>query len=194
MIPVLDPGVYELSVDGIEVAKRRLDQAVDHIYIGESCQHCPEAAHALKVLVRSCVPFYWTLKERTEGLVLFGDNSADFKPHSYSTFASTNAFSYVRDGTCQNLEREVHTYWKETCVKVGDLDHDCFDFDLGAHPDWDVANSDPTDTELDHAHRNSEVVLLFDDEQITVDLALVGSLDAGPPSEIRYQFGGACES
>ena len=64
-------------------------------------------------------------------------------------------------------------------MKVADLEHDCFDFDLAAHPDWEVVTSTPLDVELEHAHRNTEVVLLFDETQITVDLALVGAGSCG---------------
>lgn len=180
---MLAPSVYNLSIDGMEFATRRLDQAVDHLYIGDSCTHCPTGTHALKVLVRSCAPFSWTLTETRAGLVLTGDNSKDF---------STSTFQYIRDGTCQNLGLEVHTYWEETCVIVGDLEHDCFDFHLGAHPAWSVVRATKDDEELEHAHRNTEVVLLFDDTQIDVDLALVGSIGSGPQSDISIRFGGAC--
>lgn len=180
---MLAPSVYDLQIDGIEIAKRRLDQACDHYYFGEDCQLCPEDTHAVKVLIRSCIPFHWDLKEATVGQVLVGDNGEDF--------AGSN-FTYIRDGTCQHLGLEVHTYWEEACVKVADFEHDCFAFDLTAHKDYPVVISGPDDIEIEHAHRNTEVVLLFDDLQINVDLALIGSLNAGPPSEIHYKFGGAC--
>ena len=181
--PVLTPSVYNLSIDGIEYATRRLDQAVDHLYIGDSCTSCPEGTHHLKVLVRSCVPFSWTLKEATAGTMMIGSSDV----YDYLDF------SYIRDGTCQNLGREVRTYWKETCLDVADLEHDCFDYHLTAHPAWPVVQSRPLDVELDHAHRNTEVVVLFDAKQINVDLAMVGSIGAGPPSDIHFAFGGACE-
>ncbi|CAB9509428.1 Inherit from bactNOG: outer membrane autotransporter barrel [Seminavis robusta] len=183
---MLSPSVYLMSVDGVEVATRRLDQACDHYYIGDSCNVCPEGFHALKVLVRTCVPYFFTLQEATAGQVLVGDNS--------DQFSSDGFVSYIRDGTCQNLGLEVHSYWEESCVHVADLEHDCFAFDLGAHPNWPVVNPNNSgnETELDHAHRNTEVVIIFDDQQINVDLALVGSMDAGPPSEIHFTFGGAC--
>lgn len=187
---MLSPSVYDLSIDGVEIAAgRRLDQAVDHVYIGgDSCTHCPaDTHHKLKVLVRSCVPFAWTLREATAGLVLSSDNGQDFLSQN-----ENNNFSYIRDGTCQHLGLDVHTYWEETCVSVADLEHDCFEFYLGAHPAWPIVTSADEEEELVHAHRNTEVVLLFDTQQIEVDLALVGSMNAGPPSEINIRFGGAC--
>ena len=174
--------VFTHRVLSVEFATRRLDHAVDHIYIGDSCTHCSYGTHALKVLVRSCVPFLWTLSETSAGSVLKGDNRKDFD----------DTFRYDRDGTCQNLGADVHTYWEETCIHVGDLEQDCFEFTLDAHPAWPAVRSTDQEEELEHAHRNTEVVILFDDKQITVDLALVGSVDAGPPSSINVFFGGAC--
>jgi hypothetical protein len=120
LLSVLAPSVFTLSVDGIALVTKRLDQAIEQIYIGESCKNCPVGTHALKVLVRSCVPFLWTLKEATAGLVLERDNAEDFD--------SPDGFNYTSDGTCQHLGLDVHTYWKETCIEIGTLDHDCFVF------------------------------------------------------------------
>lgn len=182
---VLTPSIYNLSIDGKEFATRRLDQAVDHLYIGESCTHCPEGTHLLKVLVRSCVPYSWTLTEASVAGAMMSDAN---DIHDFTRF------TYIRDGTCQHLNRTVHSHWKEACLNVADLEHDCFDFHLGAHPSLAVVTSGTEDVELDHAHRNTEVVILFDAQQIHVDLALVGSIGAGPPSDIHFSFGGACAS
>ena len=181
---MLSPGIYKLSVDGIEVAARRLDQSVDNFYVGESCLACPEGSRTLKVLVRSCVPFLWTIKEATDGLILLGDNAENFEPEH---------FDYVNDGTCQHHGSPVHTYWEETCIGIGMLDSGCFEFVLGTHPRWQTAQPNASEAVLVHAPHNTVTVLLVGDEQILVDRALVGSLEAGPLSEVHYRFGGGCE-
>ena len=190
---MLSPAVYGVNADGILLATGRLDQAVDQVYIGDSCTRCPNGSQSLKVLVRSCVPFLWTLKKQTSQLVLKGENKDDFATWQYIREGSWNTEDLTFEYTCQ--ADDVRTYWRETCLSNTELENECFAFQLGPHPDWERPVESPLIDEkpATGSKPNTEIVLLVDDKEIQVGKALLGQAASTSFSFIEGLFGGGCD-
>ena len=182
---MLMPAFYAISVNNT-MTKGLLDQAVTQIHIGDGCSKCPEGTQSFKLLVRSCVPFSWTLNKVPRDRVLEGENSEDFG----------SSFQYTQDQTCDEHGLVVKTYWKETCLSEVDLANECFSFNLGPHPRWalqEPASVEGTQDPLEHPLHTIQTVVLLDENEIHVGVGHLGPSDGLGRSEINAFFGGGCD-
>ena len=166
------------------LASGTLNQSAHRVYIGDECQSCPDGTRSLKILIRSCVPFSFALKKGQANRIIESDNADDFE----------DDFEYGANVTCQALDLDVRTYWKEICLRISDIEKNCFSFKLGSHPTFKLTESFSLVEEHRLGTRNTEFAIFWDDEEVQVDFALLGISSGRPFSEIEGFLGGGCDS